>query len=487
MSILRFPYGLRSAVIVLIVVPVLLLFGLGGWIVLGALERQLEQRLQEDVELIARTLREPLARSLERGRTGSLRDALRSTSEMGHVFGVYVYDEDGTLVARDDNIAYVGETTLGELDVDGGETAASYGSMAGSAVYSYFTPLSDARGHAIGMLQVTRRAADMQDYVIALRWNVFIATIALCVVILGVTVAGHQLAIGRPLERLAQTMNRVSQGDSTARAVPAGPRETRWLTQRFNAMLDGLADRDDALARSRDQQRGLEEDLRSAEKQALTGRLAAGVAHELGAPLSVVTGRAQRIQRRDSGEGASAEDVRAIQSAAVRMETLIRRLLDFGSATRQQPRNVPLDRIVHDAVGMVASLAAERDVRIEVRGGEPGSEVVADEVRLREALVHLLRNAVQAAPGGQVRLRWARQVSRVTLSVENSGSPIPEEDRARIFEPFFSTKPDGQGSGLGLAIVRNTLRDHAAAISVHDSELGGAAFRIDLPVKDGEA
>jgi two-component system NtrC family sensor kinase len=104
--------------------------------------------------------------------------------------------------------------------------------------------------------------------------------------------------------------------------------------------------------------------------------------------------------------------------------------------------------------------------------------------QLEQVLINLITNAVHAVEsGGQVVVQ-ARVDGPQTVLIEvaDSGPGIPEEDRERVFEPFFTTKPDGKGTGLGLSIVRNIVEQHSGQITVGQSELGGASFRVVLPV-----
>jgi signal transduction histidine kinase len=129
---------------------------------------------------------------------------------------------------------------------------------------------------------------------------------------------------------------------------------------------------------------------------------------------------------------------------------------------------------VADIRGQSPADAAE----IRIVEGPPGAPIFADGGRLREALVHLLRNAVYAARDGLVRIGWDVSDGSPGVFVENSGKPLSVADHDRIFDPFFTTKPPGDGSGLGLAIVKGTVIDHDAEIAVYEAELGGAGFRI---------
>ena len=480
MHLLRRSLNLRNAVIVVVLLPLLAVFGVGGFLVLTALEQRLEARLQDDIALIARTLKVPLARALERQQEYSLERALRSASEFGRVYGVYVYDAAGTPIARADQRMHRSVDALPELDLERQRTTAAYGSVDGREVYSYFTPLTDGSGQAIGMLQVTRRASEIRDYLDTLRTNVALVMLGFCGLFVAIIIAGHHLAIGRPLRRLAGAMQQVALGDTGVRAATGGPQEIRSLASRFNSMVHGISERDAVLEEERARQVRLEQTLRQSEKYALVGRLAAGVAHELGAPLSVVDGQAQRLMRSSTLTAQQQAMAARIRESAARMTAIVHQLLGFGRSSEAEARPISVRRVVHLAAADVRSQFDDAGAALEVAAA-PDTRIVADEGRLREALVHLLRNALHACGGGRARIGWRRQAGSLCVFVENSGAPIPIGDRERIFEPFFTTKPQGAGSGLGLAIVKGAVVDHGAEITAYDSALGGAGFRIEFP------
>jgi two-component system, NtrC family, sensor kinase len=481
--LLRKAVDLRLAVILMVLVPLLLVFGGGGLLALGAVERQLEDRMQEDISLIARTLRLPMSRALERERDREVDQALRSAIGFGRVYGVYLYDADGKLMTQADHLpgGNAPDGAASELrQLREKDQLEDYRSMGGQEVFSLFTPLTDTGGQVIGMLQITRQVSEMREYINNLRWRVLPTLLAFSLLFILIVIVGHHFAIGRPLSRLTHSMDRIAEGDTRVRSVPSGPREIFRLGERFNLMLDGIDERDRHLAAQRERQLRLADRLRQSEKFAMAGRLAAGVAHELGTPLSVVDGHVQRLLRRQRPGTLEHDTLTKIRHAAAQMAEVVQHLLGFGRGAAAERRPVLVRRLIELAAADVRTLFASADTELRVEPGPDDATVDADEGRLREALTHLLKNALQAARGGRVLLGWHVDPGSTTLFVEDSGEGIDEEDRSRIFEPFFTTKEPGQGSGLGLAVVQGILADHGAAIAVDGSRLGGAAFTIEF-------
>lgn len=489
MRFIRLVPDLRLAIIVMVLVPLLVVFGGGGIVVLGALESRLEARLQEDISLIARTLKGPMARALDRDRERAMHHALRSAIDFGRVYGVYVYDAEGELLTRADRLrgGVEPETVFPEAEQLGrDEDVGDYRSMGGQDVFSYFTPLTDAGGQVIGMLQITRQVSEMRDYINGLLWQVILVLVVFSALFVVIVIAGHHVSLGRPVLRLGRTMERVMAGDNEVRAVPSGPKEIRRLGHRFNLMLDGISERDRRLGAQRKQQERLADKLRQSEKYALAGRLAGGVAHELGTPLSVIDGHIQRLLREQRHGSTLRDTLSRMQEATGRMAEVIQHLLGFGRGGSAPMRDVSVDRLVRLAAADARIPFETSGTTLEVQEGVADAVIRADESRLREALTHLLRNAMYAAQGGRVSIGWTLESDKLQISVEDSGPGVNADDRGRIFEPFFTTKKPGDGSGLGLAVVRGIIAAHDGDIDVSDGSLGGAAFRITLPLADKE-
>jgi two-component system, NtrC family, sensor kinase len=243
----------------------------------------------------------------------------------------------------------------------------------------------------------------------------------------------------------------------------------------------GVERAEEEVTRQRRREEALEARLRQSEKLAAIGRLAGGVAHELGTPLAVVDGMAQRLERRGEGEA----EARGIREAVARMGGIVRELLAFGARESGERQRVNAGVVLAGAVAAVGEEAQARGVAVEVVELPSRLEIEADRVRLEGALVHLLRNAVQAAgagsgAGGTVRARVLEEEGAVTFVVEDDGAGVPEEVRDRLFEPFFTTKPVGEGSGLGLAVVHSVAEEHGGRVVLGESSLGGARFALVL-------
>jgi two-component system, NtrC family, sensor kinase len=474
--------SLRSTLLVYVIVPLALALGLTGHLALSALEKNIEKGMQRDLELIAKSIQLPLSYALEREESRAIYSALDSAFSIGEIYSAYLYDQDGNEVALAGTLESEPQSEkLTEL-IDEGEEHGGYGDVAGSEVYSYFVPLSDSGGKVSGMLQLTRKESDFVDYIRTIRTQGQIVLGLSLLIMTGMVLYGQHRALGKYFRNLTTSMSRVARGDSKHRFELQGPREIAAIGNQFNHMLDSIEQAQEELKERRLKQEELQEKLRRSEKLAAMGRLSAGIAHELGTPLSIVTARAQRALRKKDLSPELVSTLDGIRGEVSRMEYIIRQLLDFSRSSRLQKRSVSLSMLARSSLAAVMQDASALRVQLETAGKRQGGNIIVDPVRIEQALVNLLRNAVQASAPGSVLLSWGMDDEWAWYQVDDTGPGIPEDIRPRIFEPFFTTKNVGAGTGLGLSVAHGIIEEHNGRIEVSESGLGGSCFRIILPV-----
>ncbi|MGM0454110.1 MAG: HAMP domain-containing sensor histidine kinase [Thermodesulfobacteriota bacterium] len=474
-------FSLRSVLIINVIVPLLLAMAAATYFGLQALEQIVEDRLQEDVQLVARAIRLPVSYSLEKERFGSIAQTLQSVFRIGRVYGAYVYDTRGRRLAAVGAVEPEQKQDDVKAVVERGRRQGQYEKIQGRRVYSYFMPLFDTSGKSSGLLQITRRKSDIEDYIHGLRSWVLVILAGTGIFISGFVLFGFHSAAGRYFRKLTKSMARVQAGERAHRAGQRGPKEIASLAKALNGMLDSVDRSEKEIAERREAQRELENKLRQSEKMAAIGQLAAGVAHELGAPLSLVDGKAQRCLRApdiDSSQKSSLQDIR---KQVRRMNDIVRQLLDFGKGAMREKRWTRVDHIAGSAV-LTVSKEVGGSVEIFKEGPVPGPFIFIDPLRFEQALTNLLRNAAETGKTTRIRLTWEPGGNgEMVFRVEDNGPGIADADKPRIFEPFFTTRNNTGNSGMGLSVVHGIVREHGGVIEIIDSELGGAGFRIDLP------
>ena len=242
-----------------------------------------------------------------------------------------------------------------------------------------------------------------------------------------------------------------------------------------------------AIGQDLSQIEALQQQVVRAERLATLGELAAGVVHELNNPLTSITVYAEYLTRKLEASGTEAADLeklRRIGASAQRILRFSRDLVQYARPSGRDLEPIDLAGVVRQSVSICEHLVERGGIvlRIEVDPELPVIQAVGGQ--LEQVLINLITNAVHAVEtGGQVVVRaQIESLSTVLLEVADSGPGIADEDREKIFEPFFTTKSDGKGTGLGLPIVRNIIEQHRGEISVTRSALGGAAFRVILPI-----
>jgi signal transduction histidine kinase len=333
-----------------------------------------------------------------------------------------------------------------------------------------------------------------------------LALTAVSVVVMGVLMS---LAVGwvvnRPIRRFMDAIGRVRRGDSIAVVEVVAGDEFGVLAHHFNEMMARIHDFNDELQtrvkeatlelegryqeveRLRELLFAMQRDLGRAERLALSGRIMAEVAHEVGTPLHSVAGHLELL-RQDLPPALLSESVARrldiIEGQLARVTEIIAQLLDLTRRVPREPAPVDLNRLVRDTAELVRPGIARAGLTLHVSCAAGVPAVLGDGRQLQQVVLNLLTNAMDAtAPGGSVRVvtRPHDEAPAVELEVTDTGRGIPADQQRRIFEPFYSTKGPGRGTGLGLFISAQIVREHRGRIEVQSQEDRGATFRVRLP------
>ncbi len=226
-------------------------------------------------------------------------------------------------------------------------------------------------------------------------------------------------------------------------------------------------------------------------KLATVGTLAAGVAHEINNPLTIITGRAELFlaRLRRSGGQVDAEkavaDMQDVYNMGMRISTIVNQLLAY-SRRSDQIADVRLDKVMDDAITLLERKIEQKGVKL-VREYRNAAHVHVSGVanQLQQVFVNLIGNALDATPAwGTITLGCNHRNGTAMAYVRDTGIGIPEDIKEKIFEPFFTTKEVGKGTGLGLFLCHKILSDHSGDISVDSKQGEGTTFYVSLPVAE---
>lgn len=363
---------------------------------------------------------------------------------------------------------------------------------AGNAFRYTYIPVA-LEGGRKGALELSESLSRLEEYTQA--------TIARVLALMAVLVVAGAMAtlllgvrlFGRPLGLLIDKTRRVGSGDLSGPLDLPGRSELTELAHAMNLMCERLAEAQGKVREETDARIAALEQLRHADRLSTVGRLASGVAHELGTPLNVVSGRASFIAAGELSESETRKSAEIIHSQTARMTAIIRKLLDFARRGFPRRSHVDLRALAQRSLELIASLGHKASTVLSVEGNGPLMAFV-DPGQIQQVLTNLIVNALQAMPDGgvvEVRIRTARprpperpagpDTVYVCIEVEDEGEGIPADVRSRLFDPFFTTKDAGEGTGLGLSIAHGIVRDHGGWIEVRSRPGEGSCFSVYLP------
>ena len=245
-----------------------------------------------------------------------------------------------------------------------------------------------------------------------------------------------------------------------------------------------------------EEKRALDEQLIQSQRLASIGELSAGIAHEINNPLAIIgeeAGWVYDLLKRDSLKGVKEmsdfkDSLREITQQAGRCKEITHKLLSFARKMESVIKDVDVNKLVEDVIGMVEREATLSNIKIIRRFREDLPLIYSDPSQLRQVFLNLLTNATYAIQkGGEIKLETKRgEGDSIVIKVSDTGVGIPKENLTKIFDPFFTTKPAGKGTGLGLSICHGIIEKLGGDISVA-SEVGkGTTFTVHLLMKEKE-
>ncbi len=285
----------------------------------------------------------------------------------------------------------------------------------------------------------------------------------------------------RPLKRVSSFFKSIVSGQKglDVRFDVKGQDEISEVAESFNQMVSHLK-------KSQDERKEMEEKVRQAEKLASIGQLAAGVAHEINNPLSIILGYTRMLTEDCPANEQIKEDLAVVQNNARLCKKIVEDLLNFSRQTKLQPVKADINETIESVVGAMEGKFRDREIAI-IRNYDRSLPVIGIDVdKMKQVFMNLLMNSYQAMDSkGAINIstRYDENTNGVLIVFSDTGCGIHGEIRDKIFDPFFTTKDPGHGTGLGLAVSYGIIKEHRGEISVESEKGKGAAFKIWLPSK----
>ena len=304
--------------------------------------------------------------------------------------------------------------------------------------------------------------------------------------------------IHQPLVGFIEKSIRIGKGDLSPDLDVRGDDEFAELAQTLNSMCEELQASREALIVENERRIEALEQLRHAERLATLGRLSAGMAHELGTPLNVISGRAKLIRTGGLEEKDIDECARIVGEQAERITKIMHGLLNFSRRKKLARSPQDMEALVNRVLEMLGQTAQKAKVSFQVvRNGEI-PPIPVDPLQIQQVVTNLVNNGIQAMDaGGVLEVELAVEEKQrpcstgpeekyLAVRVKDQGPGIPAENWEHLFEPFYTTKEVGSGTGLGLSIAYGIVQEHGGWIDVESEPGKGACFTINLPMEDFE-
>jgi len=339
-------------------------------------------------------------------------------------------------------------------------------------------PLAPVEGGGQPMAIVLRSRTERLRFLRGLHAALAGAALVALVAAIGLSYAIAR-TVTRPLGTITSTMREMTATGDLTRRIPL-PADAKWqdedarlLATTFNAMTDSIE--------------RFQREATQRERLSSLGRLSTVVAHEIRNPLMIIKSALRTLRRDDLKPEQTRAVAHDIDEEIARLNRIVAEVLDFARPIKFDLAPADLNALARDAVKAADAGAAHAKIRLDLDETIPA--VTTDAERLRQALVNIVGNAIQAvdsrdmpANGDLIRLRTANLTSRhVTITVTDKGAGISPEDLPRVFDPFFTTRRTG--TGIGLAISRNIIEGLGGRITVSSERNRGTEVRIELPVQ----
>jgi two-component system, NtrC family, sensor kinase len=462
---------------------------IGGYFMLRQREKALEQAMRNEARAHAVTLQIALERLYRLGKQAAAQELIDRMSDNQRIYGVVLFSNDGQVVMvsdelMEDEIRFPPEVNQALAT---GDTVETMRVIDAKEVFSILMPISVGETRE-GVFEIALPMAFIrEDYARARREIVFFALL-LFIAIVFVVILVTRHSVLRPVDELLRGARALGRGDLNYRLiVPANDNEFALLEREFNRMADNLEEQRNNALREMDRRLKLERQLRHTENLASVGRLAAGVAHEVGTPLNVIEVRAEQIlQDLDDSRERRRRNATIILTQVERITNIVRQLLNLARPYNIQRGVVDLNALISGTLETLETKLQPARIVAEFKP-DRDAQVSGDKELLRQVFINVVVNAIQAMPdGGRLRIDYGSDLTEkdggrfIAVRVSDTGVGIEEENFPFLFDPFYTTKDVGGGVGLGLPVSRRIVEEHNGWIEAANNEDGGATFTVYL-------
>ncbi|MBI2202332.1 MAG: HAMP domain-containing protein [Candidatus Rokubacteria bacterium] len=483
--------GLRLRLILVIMIPLVLVIGVYGVLRLRAEQAELLADNRRLMGLTAKAIQITVENALRDRQISDIRRLLAEIVEgQEQIDRIRMFDRnlEPTLVSNPLAIGeQIPEDTVRRV-LQAGWPEWFYLRRGTQPVLYYVVPVRGPRDDIDGALEIVQLASGVEERVRAAAWDVVIRLSSLLVSVGVLTGFMLQRQVLRPLSALMAGIRRLGEGHTGPPLPIERADELGRVAAAFNTMAEQLDAAHRKLVEESERALELERQVRHAQTLAVAGRLATALAHEVGTPLNIISGRAEVLLQTLPGDDRRRDELSIIVDQIDRIAGIIRSLLDTVRPDVPKIQRVDIGPVVDRLLPLLRHAARRQHVTLDADVPATLPPVLADPNQLQQLLINLVVNAVEAVSDhGAVRVEATATSTGgqdgVRLVVRDTGPGIPEKLRGTVFDPFFTTKPPGRGTGLGLTICRDIVKEHRGRIHVEEADGGGAAISVWLPAE----
>ncbi|PIV21826.1 MAG: hypothetical protein COS40_06830 [Deltaproteobacteria bacterium CG03_land_8_20_14_0_80_45_14] len=453
------------------------------------------RKMKVEVRSICRTLKVPLEKISLPREMEYVQELIDTVEEYEKTLGVIVYHQGKNLTFRSRSLGEGIEPylVLIKKSIKEDLPQEEFRVYKKDPVFAYVFPLKDRNGKNIGGVAILQYTSFMEKDVSGAEWGIFITIL----VLIGGTVAfvlfGTRKWISQPISQLVGGIKNLAKGNLNAQIDLKRRDELSELAQAFNQMAVELKEAQDRIIKEAETKLELERNLRQSEKLATIGQLASGLAHEIGTPLNIISGRVELTKRRPEDKEGAQKNLDIIAEQTERITKIIRQLLGFVRKKKPEQKILKINTLLETTLDFLDHQIQKQELNVVREISDDLPPVMGDPDQLQQVFLNIILNAIQSMPGGgTLRLstssKWISkegledgQHRYVEVKVQDTGMGMGGELMDNIFNPFFTTKERDKGTGLGLTVSQGIVQDHEGWIEV-ESEIGkGSLFKIYLP------
>jgi hypothetical protein len=329
---------------------------------------------------------------------------------------------------------------------------------------------------------------------------IFTIMTALMFIVIGSVLLTRYLV--KPLEKLIKATEDITEGYVPRHLEASGQNEIGTLSLSLARMTDKLRDDKEeiksyihSLEDSNTQLKKAQGDVIRSEKLSSVGRLAAGIAHEIGNPIGIILGYIEILRDNGNNHNENTDALSRLENEVMRIDAIIRELLSFSRPTTVAPHPIQVNPIIEEATSFIVHQKAFSTITVDLHLAESLPCIMADERQLQQVMVNLFLNSMDAMPeGGTLSIATSQSSpqhngspagiplqSAMTITVKDTGTGMEGNDINKIFDPFYTTKSPGKGTGLGLSVCLSIVESFEGTLSVESTPGKGTIFTIVFP------